>query len=291
MRIKADLVLLLVAMVWGSAFAAQRIAGIWGSVFFFNGARFLIAAVLLLPLVAWKLPTKSQFSWICAAGTILFLASALQQAGLKSTTAANAGFLTSLYVIIVPFVMFLGWGVKLRRHSLVAVLFASCGAFLLSSGAVLRLHTGDALEIIGAGLWAVHVVLLGKFASRYDVISFSVGQMLVSGLLNLAAGVILEVPPIPVPPVLLGSILYTALISLAIGYTLQLWGQRHTPPTDAAIILSMESVFAAIAGTILLGETLDPVRISGCILIISAVLLSQRSLWSRMERARPTQAP
>jgi drug/metabolite transporter (DMT)-like permease len=116
MRLKADLVLLLVAVLWGSAFAALRAAGLVGSVFFFNAARFLVAGIILLPFAVRTPVTWTQVWWACAAGMVLFIASALQQAGLRTTTAGNAGFLTSLYVVFVPLVMFFGWNDRPHIH-------------------------------------------------------------------------------------------------------------------------------------------------------------------------------
>ena len=286
-RLKADLTLLLVAVLWGSAFAAQRVAAQLGSVYFFNGARFLLAALILLPVGRRSKVLPGQWKWMCAAGVVLFVASALQQAGLLTTSAANAGFLTSLYVVLVPFVLFIGWGQKPHGMAVVAVVMAGVGAFLLSTGGRFEVRAGDALELAGAAFWALHVVLLGKFASAYDAISFSMGQLLVGSALNWLVGAFVEPLPWPTPTVLIGAILYTAVISLALGYTLQIWGQRHTPPTDAAIILSLESVFAATAGALVLAEKLLPVQIGGCALIILAAILAQARSWSRIQSSIP----
>src|SRR5512138_3462617 len=133
LRVKADLTLLLVAILWGSAFAAQRVAGQMGSVFFFNAARFLLAGLLILPFGAKAKLTWAQVRWMAVAGSILFLGGGLQQAGLLSTTAGNAGFITSLYVVIVPFVMLVGWGERPHWLAVLAVLLAAVGAFLLSA--------------------------------------------------------------------------------------------------------------------------------------------------------------
>ncbi|MFH1186481.1 MAG: DMT family transporter [Chloroflexota bacterium] len=287
MRLKADLVLLLVAVLWGSAFAAQRAAGLLGSVYFFNAARFLVAGLILLPFAARSRIMRAQVWWTCAAGVVLFIASALQQAGLQTTTAGNAGFLTSLYVVIVPFVMLVGWKERPRAVSIVAVFLAAVGAYLLSTGGRFLVHAGDLLQLGGAVFWAVHVVLLGKFASRYSAMSFSAGQLLVGSALNWAASSVLEPTAFPLPPILVTSILYTALVSLGLGYTLQIWGQKHTPPTHAAIILSLESVFAALAGALILGEQLAPLQIVGCVIIVLAVLLSQAKGWSRINAPKP----
>lgn len=286
MRLKADLVLLLVAILWGSAFAAQRVAGQLGSVHLFNAARFLVAGLVLLPLAFRSRWSAPQVRWTCAAGTVLFAASALQQAGMLTTTASNAGFLTSLYVVIVPLVIFLGWGDAPKLHSIAAIILAAAGAYLLSTGGTYVTRPGDLLELAGAALWALHVVILGKFASRYDPIAFSSGQLLAASALSWVASGIWEAAAFPMDPVLLVPILYTAIVSLCLGYTLQIWGQRHTPPTDAAILLSLEAVFAAAAGAFLLGEQLNSIQAIGCAVIVVAVLVSQVSSWSRMSGPR-----
>ena len=282
MRFKADLTLLLVSIIWGSAFVAQRVAGQLGSVYLFNGARYLLAALVVLPFVGRNIISsysRDQFKWVLSAGFLLFLGSAFQQVGVVYTTAGNAGFITGLYVVLVPVVLYFGWRERLHWLAVVAVGLAVGGAFLLSTGGRFEVRAGDALELVGALFWAFHVVVLGKFASRFDAMSFSVGQLAVCGLLNLAVGVFVE----PIPSLdwsLVGAIIYTALFSLGLCYTLQIWAQRHTPPADAALILSLESVFAVLSGWLLLDEKLVFVQVLGCVLIFVAVLLSQFKEWT-----------
>ena len=285
MRFKADLTLLIVSIIWGSAFVAQRLAGQMGSVYLFNAARYFLAALVVLPFAirvyrASALTfSRDQFKWIFVAGLLLFLGSALQQLGLVYTTAGNAGFITSLYVVLVPVMLFLIWREKVHWISLMAVALAGVGAFFLSTGGRFDLRVGDALEFLGALFWTIHVIVLGKFASRFEPMSFSVGQLIVCGLLNLVVGIFVE-KSMPVNVPLLGAIAYTAFFSLGLCYTLQVWAQRHTPPADAALILSLESVFAVISGWFLLDEKLLPLQIFGCVLIFVAVLLSQFKEWS-----------
>lgn len=276
MRLKADLTLLLVALVWGSAFAAQRIIGEMGNVFLFNGLRFLLGALLLWPFLRGK-PSldRSGWKWVFIAGTVLFVASALQQAGLVYTTAGNAGFITSLYVVLVPIVLFFGWKERPFWTQIVAVFLAISGGYLLSTGGEFHIQSGDLLELAGALFWAFHVVVLGKFASRYDALRFSAGQFLVSGMLNLGVGAFTESIPMAQIWLFVGALLYTAIFSVGVGYTLQVWAQRHTPPTDAAILLSLEAVFAVLFGWLVLGEVLSPIQALGCGLIFVAVLLAQ----------------
>ena len=290
MRLKADLTLLLISIIWGSAFVAQRIAGQMGSVYLFNGARYLAAGLVVLPIVIRSIRATSrgrlssgipsnQFRWMVLAGFLLFLASALQQVGIVYTTAGNAGFITSLYVVLVPVVLFLVWRERLHWLSMAAVGIAVLGGFLLSTGGSIEFRMGDMLEFIGALFWALHVIVVGKFASKFDPASFSVGQLVVCGLLNLVVGVFVE-SPIPLDWPLVGAILYTAIFSLGLCYSLQIWAQRHTPPADAALILSLESVFAVLTGWWLLGERLTGIQVLGCVLIFMAVVLSQFKDWT-----------
>lgn len=253
-----------------------------GSVYFFNGVRFLLAALFLTPFVGRSTAKARQWLWMSIAGTILFVASALQQAGLVTTTAGNAGFITAMYVVLVPFVVWAGWGERPTWTALAAVALAAGGAYVLSTGGKFAVLPGDLLEAAAALFWALHVVVVGKYASRFNWIGFSAGQLLVGGILNLVASVTAEKPGMPLPIPLVAAIVYTSVFSLGLGYSLQIWGQRHTPPTDAAIILSLESVFAAVAGWLVLNEVLLPIQAFGCVAILSAVMLSQVRRWGRI---------
>jgi len=293
MRLKADLTLLLVSILWGSAFVAQRVAGQMGGVYYFNGLRYLLAALVVLPFAlrvrrivpqgdASRNPPREQIKWMFIAGFLLFIASALQQAGMQFTTAGNAGFITSLYVVLIPIVLFLFWRERQHWTSIVAVALAGAGAFLLSTGGKFEVRAGDALELGGALFWAVHVIVLGKFASKFEAVSFSVGQLAVSGVLNLLVGVFVE-DGITLHAPIVFAIAYTAFLSLGLSYTLQVWAQKHTPPADAALILSLESVFAVLAGWLILDERLASLQIFGCVMIFIAVLLAQVRAWNRRD--------
>lgn len=290
MRLKADLTLFLIAIIWGSAFVAQRVAGQVGSVYIFNGVRYLLAGVVVLPFALYRLRITyhasritlppNQYKWMFIAGFFLFIGSALQQTGMLYTTAGNAGFITSLYVVLIPLILFFFWGEKPHWLFIVAVILAMAGAFLLSTGGKLnQIQFGDLLELIGALFWAVHVVILGKYAHNFESMSFSVGQLLVCGALNLCVGLVIE--PMPVfDPSFLFAIGYTAILSLGLCYTLQIWAQKHTPPADAALIIGLESVFAVLSGWLLLDERLASIQIIGCVMIFAAVILSQFKEWT-----------
>lgn len=286
MRLKADLTLFLIAIIWGSAFVAQRIAGQVGSVYIFNGVRYLLAGLVVLPFALHVFRSskqsipRDQTKWMLIAGFFLFMGSALQQTGMLYTTAGNAGFITSLYVVLIPLILFFFWGEKPHWIFIVAVVLAMAGAFLLSTGGKLaQIQFGDLLELIGALFWAVHVVILGKYAHNFESMSFSVGQLLVCGALNLCVGLVIE--PMPVfNPSFLFAIGYTAFLSLGLCYTLQIWAQKHTPPADTALIIGLESVFAVLSGWLLLDERLAGIQIIGCIMIFAAVILSQLKEWT-----------
>ena len=300
MRLKADITLFLISIIWGSAFVAQRVAGQVGSVYLFNGIRYLLAGLVVLPFALYALRIThhaavrslplgrithyslppSQTKWMLIAGFFLFVGSALQQAGMQYTTAGNAGFITSLYVVMIPVLLFFFWGEKPHWMFIVAIVMAMAGAFLLSTGGKFTgIHIGDLLELIGAMFWAFHVVILGKYAHNFESMSFSVGQLLVCGLLNLGVGLFIESMPV-FDSNFLFAIGYTAFLSLGLCYTLQIWAQKHTPPADAALILGLESVFAVLSGWLLLNERLSGIQIIGCIMIFSAVLLSQFKEWT-----------
>ncbi|HLO13420.1 MAG TPA: DMT family transporter [Anaerolineales bacterium] len=287
MRLKADLTLLLVSIIWGSAFVAQRVAGQMGSVYLFNGARYLLAAVVVLPFAVrsirtahpiYKIP-PGQYRWMSIAGFVLFAGSALQQLGVVYATAGNAGFITSLYVVLVPVILFIVWRESVHWMSIVAVVLAGIGAFFLSTRGRFELHTGDVIELGGALFWTLHVIIAGKYASNFESLSFSVGQLIVGGLLNLGIGIVVE-RSMPLSLPILSAIAYTAFFALGLCYTLQIWAQKHTPPADAALILSLESVFAVLSGWLLLDERLAAIQVLGCVLIFVAVLLSQFKEWS-----------
>jgi drug/metabolite transporter (DMT)-like permease len=260
--------------------------------FIFNGLRFLLAALILSPFAfsSWRLPRIRDFvrpdvtfrkvRLPLLAGSALFIASSLQQAGLEKTTAGNASFITSLYVVIIPFLLGIFWKQRTRYQVWVAAAVAVAGAGLLSTGGVrFALAPGDSLELLGAFFWALHVIIVGLAVKSFQVLRFSVVQYCVAGLLNLTAGLLFY--PEPLTGIAEGwwTILYIGLLSTAVGYTLQAVGQRHAPPSDAAILLSLEAVFGSLFGWMVLDEMLNPVQVVGCLLIFMGVIIAQ---WGQM---------
>ncbi|MGO9111689.1 MAG: DMT family transporter [Thermoguttaceae bacterium] len=277
LRFRSDALLLLTALLWGSAFIPQRLAAQTGlGAFLFNGLRFLLGAMILLPWVRpFRLPSKTFIQWALIAGTLLVVASVCQQAGMKYTTAGNAGFITGLYVVLVPVVMYVGWRQRVGWRRWAGTLIATAGVFLLGVNEHFRIQPGDALEIFGALFWALHVVIVGRAVKRVNVLLFSVGQYFVAGALNLIIGLTLEADTLPRLGDCWWAVAYVGVFSVAIGYTLQAVGQKFAPAADAAIILSMEAVFAALLGYVLLNETLIPRQLVGCALILAAMVVVQ----------------
>lgn len=281
MRLKADLLLFMVAIIWGTAFVAQGVAGQYGIAYLYNGISFMLAAVILVPFIprGTKIP-KDQWMWMFMAGVVLFIATAMQQVGLLYTKIANASFLTSLYAVFTPFMLWVSFREKPHWLDMIAVMLAGIGAFLLSTSGKFEAQPGDSIELLGSLFWALHFVILGKFASKFDSISFAAGHFFISGLFNFVIGLFIEDVSILTALPLIGAILYRASLSIGIGYTLQVWGQKHTPPTDAALILGLEAVFAVIAAWILLDQSLVFIQIVGCLIIFVGVLISQLKEWN-----------
>jgi drug/metabolite transporter (DMT)-like permease len=281
MRWKSDLILLFVAAVWGSGFVAQRFAAARLSPFYFNGGRFLLAALLLLVLMVVlnrrQIRLDRQHApWMILAGVLLFAAAGFQQAGLATTTIGNASFITGLYVVLVPLVLFVFFRQRVSWLSWVAVLIAVAGVMLLSLEDSFRLAPGDALELAGAVMWALHVILVGRLAAKgADILWFSIVQFVTCGLLNMVLAFGLEPAGLPSLAASWPAIVYSAVLPIAIGFTLQIAGQKHAPPIDAAIILSTEAVFGTFFGYLLLNELLSPRQLFGCALILAAMILAQ----------------
>jgi drug/metabolite transporter (DMT)-like permease len=276
MRLKADLLLLFVTVLWGSAFAVMRFAAGHGTVFFLNGSRFMLGAVLLIPLTKLKGAfNRTNLVFVGLAGFALYAGVAFQQAGLATTTAGNGGFITSLYTVIVPFILWIFWRERLSPRMGIAVLMAILGGFLLSTGGSFRVRPGDVLMFAGSFFWAAHVVIVSRIQGKINALPFALGQFAVCGVLNLVTGIFVEHPTQAEMLVVLPAILYTGVFSIAIGFTLQVIAQKHTPASDAALIMSLESVFAVLFGWLFLHEMLIPVQIAGCVLILVAVALVQ----------------
>lgn len=276
-RWRADLLLLLVAAIWGSGFVVCRVAAESLGTFLYNGPRFLLGALVLLPFIGRRMRglTRREVGGGALAGLMLFGAISSQQAGLHFTTAGKAGFITSLYVILVPLLLAVVWRQWPPWSAWAAALLAVAGLFLLSGVGRLALAPGDGLVLICAGFWALHVIVVGRLAPESDAGRLSVVQYVVCGLLSLPLGLTVDRHTAGGLASAWWTIPYTAVISVALGFTLQVVGQREAPATDAAILLSMEGVFAALSGWLLLRERLNSLQVLGCVLMLMGVLLAQ----------------
>lgn len=280
-KVRADLVLLLVATLWGFAFVAQRLGMESLGAFSFNGLRFLLGAVSLLPLLLWFKPShQHDFSQLLKsgilAGTVLFGGASLQQVGLIYTTAGNAGFITGLYIILVPLLgIFIGQFISINTW--LAGGLAVVGLYLLSVHELNGVNIGDILELLGAFCWAAHVLIIGKLAPKLDSLRLAVVQFVVCGLLSFIVALVFEADSLTWQNTKSSwlPIAYAGLISVGIAYTLQIIAQKHAPPAHAAVIMSMETVMAALGGWLLLNEELSAVEFIGCLLMFVAMLVSQ----------------
>lgn len=275
-RYQADGVLLLTAAIWGGGFAAQRIAIQFLGPLMINGIRFLLAAAFLLPFARFRVEiSKPNLPGVILAGAFLAMASNLQQLGLRYTSAGNAGFITGLYVILVPFFLWTFWQQNVGWHIFLAAGIAVIGMLFINTGGVLRFSSGDLYELAGAVFWALHVILIGIMVRKMDVLAFSIGQFTICGIVNLLSGFLFE--PFQIANVWQSgwALLYAGIISGGVGYTLQAIGQKSSPASDAALIMSMESVFAALFGYILLQESASPTQWIGYGLIFTAIVIAQ----------------
>ena len=286
-KITSALILLLVAMIWGSAFVAQSKGADRIGAFTYNFFRSVIGAAVLLPVIAVLNRRSKQagdnsspsrrmtlVGGACC-GIALCAASALQQIGIGMTTAGKAGFVTALYIVIVPL---LGVFLKKRIHpgAWACVAIAVAGFYLLCVNEDFSVGKGD-LAVLGcAAVFSVHILLIDFFVSRgADSVKMSCLQFAVTALLSALPMLIFERPELSAVWDARLPVLYAGVLSSGVGYTLQMIAQKHADPAAAALIMSLESVFAAISGWIILGEGLSPKELSGCGLVLAAVIISQ----------------
>ncbi|ATP11249.1 EamA family transporter [Aeromonas salmonicida] len=293
---RSNMMLLMAAAIWGLGFVAQRLGMDHMGPYTFNGLRFLLGAASLLPLLWWlksRQPAGQSddrrllLTGGLLAGAVLFSAASLQQVGLLYTTAAKAGFITGLYIILVP-VIGLALRHKTGTNTWVGALIAMAGLYYLSVTEDFTIGYGDLLQVAGALFWAIHLLVLDHYSSRVAPIRLASVQFLVCGLLSLAVAFTIEMPTISGAVAGWQALLYAGLVSVGVGYTLQVVGQRGAHPAHAAIILSLETVFAAIGGVLLLGEILDERAIVGCALMLAGMLISQVRLrwWWKSRKDR-----
>lgn len=280
---KSSLILLLTAAIWGVAFVAQSVGMDYVGPFTFNAVRFLMGGIILLPFVWLRrkkkvsdiVPDRKKM-WlggICC-GLALCTASVFQQYGIMYTAVGNAGFITTLYIIIVPMIGLL-FGKKVHVSVWIGAVIAMIGLYLLCVGEGFSLNKGDGLVFICAVIFAIHILAIDHFTAYVDGVILSCIQFFVSGTLCGIGALLLETPTIEA--LLAGWIplLYAGVLSCGVAYTLQIIGQKDMDPTIASLILSLESVISVLAGWMILGETLSLRAIVGCVLVFGAVILVQ----------------
>lgn len=285
-KLRGNLLLTITAMIWGSAFVAQSIGGDSLGAFTFNAARSLIAAVFLIPCIfvikkIEKDPVKKQIkidkpliiSGVCC-GVALCVASAFQQIGISKTTVGKAGFITAMYIIIVPLLSRF-FGKKIQPIIWLAVAISAVGLYLLCMNEGFSISEGDFYILLCAVCFAVHILIIDYFSDKTDGVIMSCIQFFTVGVLSLVIALIFEQPRLSdiVPAIL--PILYTGVFSSGVAYTLQIVAQKDVNPTAASLLMSLESVFAVISGWLFLHEDLSLKEFFGCVLVFAAIIIAQ----------------
>jgi drug/metabolite transporter (DMT)-like permease len=285
--IRANLLLLLTAAIWGFAFVAQRVGARYVGSFTFNGIRFALGAFSLLPLLIFSLKRNSEpihdesgqkkspvLLGGIIAGCVLFAGASLQQIGLVHSSAGKAAFITGLYIVLVPI---LGIFLKHRTHLTIwfGVVLATIGLYLLSVTENFTITLSDFLELLGAFFWAAHILVIDHYTKKVHALKLCIVQFLTCSLLSMSAAFAFEKITLAGLEMALIPILYGGICSVGIAYTLQVFGQKHAKPSHAAIIMSMESVFASLGGLWILHENLGIRGYLGCLLMLSGMLITQ----------------
>ncbi|HEX3029862.1 MAG TPA: DMT family transporter [Clostridia bacterium] len=282
-KLKSNFFLLLAAAIWGLAFVAQRVSVKYLGSFSYNGIRFALGSISVIPLIilfgrkngkvqgnGFKLAVPLGI----IAGTVLFIAASLQQIGLKDTSAGKAAFITGFYIVLVPVI-----GIFLKQYTRIStwigVFTALVGLYFLSVTGDFTIATGDLYELGGAFFWSIHILVIDNFTKRVDTFKLSFVQFVVCSVLSLIIALIFEKITLDGIMQALIPLVYGGILSVGGAYTLQALGQKHAEPAHAAVILSLETVFASIGGLIILNENLGLRGYIGCAFMLSGMFLSQ----------------
>ena len=287
-QIRNTLLLVLTAIIWGCAFVAQSVGAEYVGPFTFIAARSWLGGAAVLPVVLFlrsksdksnaasaPAPQRKTLIWGgIACGFCLFIAMAAQQIGVAYTTAAKAGFITTMYVIIVP-ILTLFMGRKVGKKIWLCVLLGVVGLYLLCMVGGLSLSMGDAAVLASALLFSFHILTVDHFAPKVNSIQLSCIQFLAAAAFSTVCMILFETPTWESISAAAMPILYAGIMSTGVGFTLQLIAQKDLNPTIASLAMSMESVFSALAGWIFLGQGLSPRELGGCALMFAAIILAQ----------------
>ena len=277
---------LITTFIWGTAFIAQDTGMDNIGPLTFNTARFFVGFVTVLPIAFLvergkiieniNLDKKLFFKYLFLMSLSLFFGTYLQQTSLLYTNIANAAFFTVFYVPLVPIILFIIYKIKVHWSIWPSILLCIIGVYFLSDFSNSEILIGDSLVILCSVFWALHIIFAGKFMERFDIpIFFAALQAILVGMYSLFFALLFE--EINLTNILLEnySIIYAGFLSGGIAFTLQMYAQKNIEEAPAAIIYSLEGVFAALAGWIILNQMLDFNNILGCFLILIAVILSQ----------------
>lgn len=277
-ELKYEALLFIAAAIWGSGFVAQRMGMDSLGPFAFNGARFAIGSLALVPVILMRRTSaasiRAAFGPSILAGCVLTVAADLQQIGMQFTGAGKAGFITGLYVILVPIVAFF-LGKKTPGRTWFGAALALTGLFLLSVSGSLRIEKGDSIIFISAFFWSAHILVLDRWAPEVDPIVLASIQFAVCSILSWAIAILVETfSPMDFRNAA-GPILFGGLVSIGIAFTLQAVGQTKAHPARASIILSLEAAFAVMAGWLFLKESLSIRELAGCALMLIGIIIAQ----------------
>lgn len=284
-RLTANIMLVLTALIWGFAFVAQSQASDHIGSFTFNGIRFMMGAVSLIPVIliferkgiADREKVMLSIKYGIITGTVLFCASTLQQFGVVyMENDSKAGFITGMYTVIVP-IYGMMMGKKTSYNTWIGAFLAVIGLCLVSVAGVDRIEVGDIICFIGAFFWALHIVVIDKYVSKVNPIMYSSVQFFTCSVINLLLMFVFESDVFSMSAISSAgiSILYAGIMSSGVAYTLQVLGQKYSKPTESAIIFSLESVFASLGCWMILGHKLSAISICGCVIIFAGIILSQ----------------
>lgn len=284
---KSNLLLILASIIWGCAFVAQNVGMNYIGPWTFSTIRFLIAGFSLLAIIpildkkrthVIRPKTKEEKmklllgSLLC--GLALSIGSIVQQIAMLTVPVAKAGFLTTLYVLFVPMITLL-FGKKIPLKVWIGIVMALFGLYLLSMAGNLAIGIGEILLILAAFLFAIHIIIIGHFSTRVDPVRLSCGQLLIGGFATVIPMIVIEKPTMGSILAAYIPLLYTGIFSSCVAYTLQIFAQKEANPTIAGMLLSLESVFAALAGYLILHQVLNTRELIGCVVIFIAIVIAQ----------------
>ena len=285
MQMRGNILLLITAFIWGTAFVAQQVGMDELGPFTYAASRFLLGLIFLWGL--WLMDGKKRSSrkahglhhpgWKAGlmAGMLLFIASSLQQVALQFTTVGKTSFITALYIVLVPLGAALFRLGKVYAVNWIGAVLAVCGLYLLTIQGSINLNLGDILVALSALGWTAQILFIDRFAPHVDVLELSLSQTIMSFAASLIAAIATE--EIALAPILHSwfPIAYAGILSTGVAFTLQIVGQKYAAPSEAAVIMSFEAVFGALASYVLLGEQMTPAQLTGCALMFAGVIVSQ----------------